>query len=423
MRSLRERLQRLDRRGAPPLEGRAPISAGLRDRLDRLLGSGQIVPASALPARDRPAPVDRFVPGRRIPTPSGRVFAAEWVGAAARRHGRIALGELAGLPWAEAVDLFPEHLSRVESPGQIAFLDTETTGLSGGAGTIPFLVGVARWDEVLGGVRVVQLFLEDVDGEPALLDRLAEELRGVRCVVTYNGRCYDVPLLENRHVLNRKPWPIPEAAHLDLLHFARVLWRHSHPDCRLSTLEARVLGHLRDADVPGAEIPALYNAFLRRGATERLAAVFRHNRDDLLSLAGLLRLATRPDAAPRLGRGLLQARRGRVSEALPHLEAGLCESAPASVRARALGEIVRGRKQQRDWGAALDACARLRALAPGDPRGYTEAAVVLEHRLGQPAAALDVVEQALARSPWSRRDREELELRRSRLLRKLARGP
>ena len=422
MRSLRDRLRGLERGGNHRGDAQSTDSSELRARLDRLLGPGRVVPGSALPDKRAPEPVDRFVPGRRVGTPSGRVFVTEWVGAGSGRHGRMALGELAGLPWPDAVDLFPEQLAGLQSPAEVAFLDTETTGLAGGAGTIPFLVGVARWDTDLGGVRVVQLFLEDLDGEAALLERLAVELEGVRCLVTYNGRCYDVPLLETRHVLNRKPWPLPDAAHLDLLHPARVLWRHAHPDCRLATLEARVLGHSRCGDIPGAEIPALYNAFLRRGATERLAAVFSHNRDDLLSLAGLLWLATQTGAAPSLGRGLLQARGGRLDAALPHLEAGLDERAPLEVRVRALREIVRARKRQGDWTAALDACARLRRLAPGDPRGYAEAAIVLEHRLGRPAEALAVVEEALSRGLWPRLDREGLEQRRGRLSRRLEPG-
>ncbi|MHB8766314.1 MAG: ribonuclease H-like domain-containing protein, partial [Deferrisomatales bacterium] len=328
MRSLKDRLAGLHR--DPPTPAPPPAGAAeLRGRLDRLLGPGRVVAAAELPPRPPPAPpapVDRFVPGRRVAAASGTVYAAEWTAPAGHRHGRLPADDLGALPWAGARELFPELLGGVAGPGEVAFLDTETTGLAGGAGTVPFLVGVGRWTG--GGFRVVQLFLEDLDREAALLEALADELRGVTCVVTYNGRSFDLPLLENRHVLCRRPWPLAAAAHLDLLHPARTLWGRGHPDCRLATLEASILGHGRRGDIPGAEIPELYHQYLRRGATERLAAVFRHNRDDLLSLAGHLWAAARPGGREALGVGLLHTRGRRPAQALPYLTAGLKEDLP-----------------------------------------------------------------------------------------------
>ncbi|MEW6490745.1 MAG: ribonuclease H-like domain-containing protein, partial [Thermodesulfobacteriota bacterium] len=384
----------------------------------RVVAASQVPLRPPPPGRAPPAPVDRFVPGRRLEAPSGPVFLAEWTVPPDHRHGWLPASELEGLPGDGARALFPEHLGEVREPGEIAFLDTETTGLAGGAGTVPFLVGVARWSPG-PGFRLAQLFLEDLDREAALLEALAEELRGVRCLVTYNGRCYDGPLLENRHVLSRRPWPLAGAAHLDLLHPARTLWRQAHGDCRLVTLEAGVLGHRRHGDVPGAEIPALYLDYLRRGADARLAAVFRHNRDDLLSLAGLLWAAGTGRGTPALGLGLLHSRRGRREEAGPLLEAGLAEELPRELRVRALRELLRSHKAGERWAEALEACAALRRLAPADPFPVAEAAILLERRLGDPAGALALVKEALARGPWIPRDREALERRRERLARKL----
>lgn len=365
-----------------------------------------------------PDPIDRFVGGRRLAAPSGPAFLAEWTAPGDHRHGCLPAGELGRLLETGARALFPEHLGEVRGAEEIAFLDTETTGLAGGAGTIPFLVGVARW--VPGrGFRVAQIFLEDLDREAALLEALAEEVRGVRCLVTYNGRSYDGPLLENRHVLNRRPWPLGGAAHLDLLHPARTLWRRGHGDCRLVTLEAGVLGHRRQGDIPGAEIPALYLDYLRRGADPRLAAVFRHNCDDLLSLAGLLWAAGTGLGTPALGLGLLHSRRGRRQEAAPLLAAGLAEDLPRELRIKALRELLRARKEAGSWDEALEVCGALRRLCPADPTPVAEAAVLRERRLGDPAGALALVEEALARGPWTPRDREALERRRERLARKL----
>lgn len=419
MRELRERLQRLGR------EGKAGAPEELRARLDRLLGAGRVVPAAQIPPpapRTPAAAVDRFVPGRRTQAPSGLVFVAEWTAPTGHLHGCVPTAELGTLPGPGARALFPEHLGAVGSAAEVAFLDTETTGLAGGAGTVAFLVGIARW--VPGrGFRVAQLFLEELDREAALLEALAEELAGVRCLVTYNGRCYDGPLLENRHVLNRRPWPLAEAAHLDLLHPARTLWRRGHPDCRLATLEAGVLGHRRVGDIPGAEIPALYHGYLRRGADERLASVFRHNRDDLLSLAGLLWAAATTRRTPSLGLGLLHSRRGRRQEAVPFLEAALREEGlTRDAREKGLRELLAARKAGSHWEEALEACAALRRICPADPFPTLEAAILLERRRREPDAALALVEEALAEGPWAPRDREALERRRERLSRRLRRG-
>ena len=425
MRDLRERLRRMD--GARAKGPERPTGAELRERLDRFLGPGRVVTAAELPNSGRSrVPVERYVAGARVETPSGPAFRSEAVLADGWSHGALPVAALGRLPGPGAGRLFPECLGDVAASEEIAFLDTETTGLAGGAGTVAFLVGVARWGP--RGFRISQLFLEDLDREPALLEALAAELEGVRCLVTYNGRAFDVPLLENRHVLNRRPWPIPGAAHLDLLHPSRTLWRCREPDCRLSTLERGVLGFERRGDVPGFEIPEIYRDYLRRGASARLAAVFEHNRHDLVSLAGLLwaagRAADGDGEGGRVGVGLLHARGGRRQEAREALEAGLGEDLPPRFRARALRELSLACKACGDWDRALELWAELRSLAPaGDPFPVEEAAKVLEHRLRRPAEALALIEEALASGFWAAADREALEKRGRRLRAKLEPGP
>jgi len=422
MRDLRARLSNLsDKSDRSNRSDTSDSTRELRARLDLLLGPGRVVTGSQVPAPAPAAPVDRFVPGRRLSAPSGIVYLAEWTAAPEHRHGRFPVSVMGSLPDGGAGDLFPEFLAGVDDPSQVAFLDTETTGLAGGAGTIPFLIGVGRW--VAGsGFRVVQFFLEDLDREAALLEVLARELDGVRCLVTYNGRTYDVPLLENRHILNRRPWPLAGVTHLDLLHPARTLWRHENPDCRLATLEESVLGHRRHGDIPGSEIPALYNHFLRRGATPRLADVFRHNRDDLLSLAGLLWAAGTAERTSAAGLGRLHSRKGRHEEAARLLAKALDEDLPRDIRYRTLGDLVQTRKRRKDWEGVLEACAELRRLLPGSLAGYTEAAIVLERRLGRPEEALALVEEALSRGVWAPADRASLERRRERLRGRVGRG-
>ncbi|MBI5441662.1 MAG: ribonuclease H-like domain-containing protein [Deltaproteobacteria bacterium] len=399
----------------------------LRRRLDRLLGPGKVVSGDRVepprrPPRPAPVPLAELVGGRRISTPSGLAFAAEALYPHDTFHGRLPVGELGTLPGAGAQALFPEAFGGVSRSEEIAFVDTETTGLDGGAGTVPFLVGVARWTE--GGFRVVQLFLEDLDGEAHLLEAFAGELAGVRCLVTYNGGPFDLPILQNRHVLQRLPSPMAGAAHLDLLPPARTLWRFRNADCRLATLEGTVLEFQRSGDVPSCEIPGIYRQYLANGPDEDLAAVFVHNRWDLLSLAGLLWAAGRAaDGHPEgtgPGVGLIHARKGRRREARCALEESLSEDLPRELRLRALREVSLACKEAREWERALEVWAEMRALAPGDSFPVEEAAKALEHRLRNDAGALALIEEALARGPWPAVDRGALERRRARLRRKLS---
>jgi uncharacterized protein len=176
------------------------------------------------------------------------------------------------------------------NPEKWLFLDTETTGLSGGTGTYAFLVGLAWWDA--GGLQVEQLFLRDFAEEHSILHEVAARLVDRPVLVTFNGKTFDWPLLENRFTMTRAI-PVPRlAAHLDLVHPARALWRPRLGSVRLVDLERYVLdprrlGWHRDDDVASTVIPQQYFDYLRGGPVEPLVAILRHNQMDLRGLAAL----------------------------------------------------------------------------------------------------------------------------------------
>jgi uncharacterized protein len=178
-----------------------------------------------------------------------------------------------------------------EDAGKWLFLDTETTGLAGGTGTYAFLVGVAWWDS--GGLQVEQLLMRDFSEEHSVLHELASRIAERPVLVTFNGKSFDWPLLENRYLMTRS-MRVPElAAHLDLLHPARAVWKWRLGSVRLVELERHVLegprlGWDRADDVPSALIPQHYFDYLRSGIAAPLAGVVRHNRMDLRGLAALL---------------------------------------------------------------------------------------------------------------------------------------
>jgi uncharacterized protein YprB with RNaseH-like and TPR domain len=178
----------------------------------------------------------------------------------------------------------------LEDPEKWLFLDTETTGLAGGTGTYAFLIGLAWWDA--GGLQVEQLFMRDFAEEHSVLCELAARLSDRPVLVTFNGKTFDWPLLENRYRMTRSIAVPKLAAHLDLLHPARALWKFRLGTVRLVDLEREVLnptllGWHREDDVSSKFIPQFYFDYLRGGPPEPLTGVARHNQMDLRGLAAL----------------------------------------------------------------------------------------------------------------------------------------
>ncbi|MDR3719253.1 MAG: ribonuclease H-like domain-containing protein [Bryobacteraceae bacterium] len=260
----------------------------LRQRIARLehreLSAGETSPGPLLFDR-RADPASRNpAEGREVETEFGRHWELERSWPANYRHGLSDVGALS--------EIAPDILcavsgdERIEAqPERWAFLDTETTGLAGGSGTVAFLVGVG----VIApdGFRLKQYFLREPAEEASMLSALAGDLAAFDVLITYNGKSFDVPLLETRFVMNRRKAPFTRLQHVDLLYGARRLWRLKLDSCRLQELEKRILGHERVGDVGGGFIPNLYFDYLRNGDAGPLEPVLFHNAIDILSLACL----------------------------------------------------------------------------------------------------------------------------------------
>jgi uncharacterized protein YprB with RNaseH-like and TPR domain len=249
------------------------------------------------PRRQMPEdyPVEQVVPGRFQPTPEGQVFVAEQPYPRSYQHGRVGLWTEASLQhiaaWAQETRLAECCLD------QLAFLDTETSGLAGGTGTYAFLIGVGRFEG--DGFRLAQFFMRDPGEERAQLAALADFLRPCQAVVTFNGKAFDGPLLNTRYTLNGLESPLPRLAHLDLLSLARRLWRDRLESRRLIDLEIQVLGMARtEEDIPGFLIPELYFKYLREGDARPLKNIFYHNAMDVIAMAALLNQTSQMLADP-----------------------------------------------------------------------------------------------------------------------------
>jgi uncharacterized protein YprB with RNaseH-like and TPR domain len=173
---------------------------------------------------------------------------------------------------------------------RLLHFDTETTGLAGGTGTRAFMIGAADWID--DRFRIRQLTITSMAAEAAMLRHFAEWIGPDTVLVSYNGKCYDAPLLATRYRLARLPNPLTGLGHLDLLHPVRHHWKGQWENCRLATAERQLLGVVREDDLPGSEAPAAWLTYLRGGSARNLRRVAAHNAQDLKSLAGvLLRMA------------------------------------------------------------------------------------------------------------------------------------
>lgn len=281
-------------------------------------------------------------------------------------------------------------------PARTVFLDTETTGLSGGAGTVAFLIGLGTWEE--GGFRVEQYFMQDYDVEPDMLGRLCQRLAGYDTLVTYNGKSYDSPLLQSRSILNRLRPPLDRMAHLDLLHAARRLYKRRLPACGLRAMEEAVLDLHRVGDIPGGEIPDIFFSYLKDGDDSRLRQVMDHNRQDILSMAlllgrlceGLNHPLDLPHAQDRLSYGLLLGETGQAAAAEACLRSAL--ELPEACLALAQRYKRAGR-----YAEALSLWEDLMARGLGGVAPYIEAAKYYEHAGKSPGQALSIVRALEAR--------------------------
>ena len=300
------------------------------------------------------------------------------------------------------------------------FYDTETTGLSGGAGNTAFLVGLGR---VRGNeFLTTQYFLRDYPGEPVLLELLKRELDKAGLFISYNGKTYDSHLLQTRFLMNRMPFRF--GPQLDLLYPVRRLYRRTLPDCRLGTTETFLLNKPRQGDIPGSEIPDIWFNFLKDGNADLLLKVFEHNRLDIVRMADLLAVLEEQLSYPDRQcpyRDLFALGRFLLEQGSPMGES-VMEQALRKGDPRAETYLSVYWKRKGEWGKAVKIWRNILQKRPGYFAGV-ELAKYLEHRDKSPEEALVLVEYMIRNLPL--RDpakKSELQHRRRRLVEKTRKG-
>ena len=412
--------------------------------------------------------------GRRHPTKYGECLIIDRRYESDRWHGDVQIGDcetldLASLRLLDPTLRFPDaglkesrsaDLQVCTTPPRTIFIDLETTGLSGGAGTLAFLVGCGYFD--LGAFQVRQFLLPGHSSERALLAAVADFLDGSDLIVTYNGKTFDVPVMETRWSFHRLEMPAiggeDGVPHFDMLHPARRLWKNrtertrgssyemvtgygipgtDEGGCRLSTLERTLFDVHRVGDVPGMEIPGRFFGFVRSGDPRPLEPVLEHNRIDLVSLAAVMARAARlahggheacADNAEALALGRIYERAEQFGRAEACYRRATHSSNPFT-RADALYRLAVRLRRDRRFNDAAEAWRQLMELtdprtmrrgALGELRQVAVEALAIhhEHRAKDLAGAREL---ALASLEESGGKRDSVRHRLARLDKKLAR--
>jgi len=385
-----------------------PVMPSLADKLKSLgvKTANTLPPKGTLPTplKAESQSIDSVVAGSFFSSPLGETFIADQTYDSTYLHGQFSLSSAFPLSfisqWAKDPRINQLPITKY------AFLDTETSGVSGGTGTYAFLVGAARF--VDGKFTLKQFFMRDPAEEPAMLEALVHFLAPCEGLVTFNGKAFDAPLLVTRYKLHHIPVPFKDYAHIDLLPLARRLWRDRLPSRALKYLEEHVMGFTRASEeVPGYEIPWLYFDYLRTGDARPLGGVFYHNAMDVVAMAALLSHISEILADPYNGKvehGLDFIALGKLFEDLGHwdeaarlfergLEFGLDES-DFGVAVKRISILQKKRGDMEKAVALWKAAAK-----KGHIYAHIELAKYYEHTLRDAKAAMK----------WARSARSETE--------------
>lgn len=302
--------------------------------------------------------ISTLPPGRIVTNENGSCYVIEHKYPLTHMHGGCCLGEAADVDADTLCRIGGSEFSSITAD-RLLYLDTETTGLSGGAGTVAFLIGVGFFYNDIFVVR--QYFMRDYDEEAAMLYELKLLFDRFDGFVTFNGKAFDLNLIHSRFISNRFRAAFKEAPNLDLLYPSRTVWKLKLESCRLSSLEENVLGIFRNDDIPGAMIPQVYFKYLEDRDTTEIKRVIRHNELDILSMVSLEIKLSKLLNAPLeeadgeyelLGLGRLFEAGGDTEQMLECLES-CAESREFSIKAQAVKRLTNVYKRNGSYDLAL----------------------------------------------------------------------
>jgi uncharacterized protein YprB with RNaseH-like and TPR domain len=291
------------------------------------------------------------------------------------------------------------------------FIDLETTGLSGGTGVVPFNIGMGYYRD--DKFYVGQYFLGELAEEERMIQELGQFFKdmGFQSVVTYNGKSFDIPLLETRFILYRQPFLLSELPHLDFLFPARRLWSHKYESCRLFHLALKVVQADRSEDIPSAEIPWRYFQYIHTGNYDLIEPILYHNQEDILSLLGVVVIGANifsedpelcmGDAMDFYGAGKVMANAGDVEKSVQFFQKALDGKLTDEVSLETKKRLSAHFKKHQEWDKAVPVWEEITSteiVTPAQLFSFRELAMYFEHRLKNFEEAKRIAEEGFVLS-------------------------
>jgi len=425
MKDLRKKLESLYSKSDEP-ENQADSSGTIRSELDRLFSHQKGVKYFAESQIEKDTrSISDFVQGSWINTHFGDIFRAESDYPLINPYGNLDLKTIYNFSSSDFSSVF--QLEIPVNAEKLLFIDTETTGLSGGAGTLAFLIGLGWLAE--DRFIVHQYFITQLNHEEGMLELIRKLIPNFDCIVTYNGKSYDIPLLNSRFIMNRMSPPFDNLGHIDLLHPTRTLWRFSMENCKLKTVETDLLGLYREDDIPGEMIPDVYFDYLRNRRAEKIERIFYHNRFDVITmLANLIlivraHLSSEPEKNPLtdFAKAKLFTRKKDIDRSISHYKHVLNSDISGPRRQKTYIELAALFKKGQKFDEAVHYWnLALNSQFPFMLEPYVELAKYYEHRQNKYAEAIKICQSALKELPFHRnKEKLHIEKRINRLFGKL----
>ncbi len=403
------------------------------NNLDKISGTVSVVKRSA----SKKSNLDEVIPGEECEDKHGFFYKVILQYPSEKLHGNFFLSHIDEVDSKIFALVGKEASLSSFDLNKTLFIDTETTGLAGGTGTVPFLIGIGYYHA--GAFQVDQYFMRDYHEERAVLNAIRDQFGAYEAIVSYNGKSYDLNLLNTRYTLTRIENPFSMMKHLDLLHTSRRLWKKRLGDCSLGNIENKILGFQRVNDVPGFLIPGLYFDFIRSGDARPMARVFKHNQWDILSLAGLTlqsalihqaphQYLTHPEDLLSLARNLDDMMQYHL--AIRCYRKALSLKIDPEIRKEVLTQFGFSLKRTGNWRYAENVWKHMIKHFPNVISSYEELAKYYEHQIKDFKKAeavvkyaikhLDLLDDLYARTQFQA-DRRDLVYRLERIQRKLQR--
>ena len=427
MRSIKDRLNTLYGQAETVVEKPSESEKSeIRRNLERMFDNKDKIFAKTEIEKKEMQPLEELVPGQWINTTFGDIFRAEFTYDLDEIYGNLDMRGIFDIDSQHISDNF--QLDEKHNIDSILFIDTETTGLAGGSGTVAFMIGLG-WVENNSFV-VHQYFISQLNHEEGMLEYIANFAANFTCLASFNGKSYDVPLLNTRYVMNRLVPVFEDFEHIDLLHQSRALWKYSLRDCKLKTLEAELMDLHREGDIPGEMIPQVYFEYLESGVVDRIERVFFHNRFDIVTMLGVLQLimqsvqtvAPESDPLKDYAKGRIFHKKKDIERSIQHYENVLNSNISISRRIVTLLELASIYKKEKMIDKAVELWQQTVEIDYSFT-AFVELAKYYEHDEKNAEKALATAQKAAeGLGSYKYKEQEEIQKRIERLNRKVTKN-